>query len=479
MAILQPLLPGTPEVRSAYVAALGQGGETRDLKAFAEQVLDDPDLEPEIRSALLFALLENGAADMALPRLRELARRDPKTWELAYFDALRRAGTIEERVGVLTARLDANPAPAARDQLLFELLEAGGPAAALPYLKRAAEGDPDGTWPASYEAALAELGRTEELVAWLTTRAKLPGTPERVRRELAFRLLDLNALRQAEAVFLDLATGAPTTSPDVQQLLYLWGPKPPERGIEWLVARTRGAEAEDRGRWLGLLANMRAWDQIVALGSRPGPASAKDPALAPLINALIATRRRAEVSAVLDPLIAKTDDPKDLLQMADWAEQAERSDTSVAAYQRAMTRIGDDPEALLRAGRAFTFAGRAELAKETLERYFRAPGNKGDTDHRPWYYYGQSLSQMNRQPEAREAYRRMLSNMQQNGASDFDSRRMAATGHEALGDGERAVEIYEGLLAERPRDRSLVADFAALLIELRQFERAETLLSQN
>ena len=56
---------------------------------------------------------------------------------------------------------------------------------------------------------------------------------------------------------------------------------------------------------------------------------------------------------------------------------------------------------------------------------------------------------------------------------------MAATGHEALGDGERAVEIYEGLLAERPRDRSLVADFAALLIELRQFERAETLLSQN
>ena len=56
---------------------------------------------------------------------------------------------------------------------------------------------------------------------------------------------------------------------------------------------------------------------------------------------------------------------------------------------------------------------------------------------------------------------------------------MQAVAYEAIGDGEQAVEIYRQLLAERPRDRSLVADFASLLIELRRYDEAELLLGQN
>ncbi|WP_417519559.1 hypothetical protein [Minwuia sp.] len=479
VAVLRPLLPGSREVRAAYVTALGQSGSATDLKAFAVDALKDPDLDPEIRSALLFGLLENGAADIALPQLRELAQRDPATWEAAYLDALRQAGTVDERVAVLTAKLDAGPPPAQRDLLLFELLETGGPARALPYLRRAAEADPAGTWPSTYEEALTTLGRDRDLIDWLVRRAQSPDVPGKQRREIAFRLLDLNARDQAEQVFLGLAANAKPSSPDVEQLVFLWGPKPPKRGLDWLVRRAGDSAQADRAGWLRLLANVRAFDEVVALGMRPAPANARDPKLQPLITALVETRRQAEVSRILDPIIEQTDDPRLLLRMADWAEQAERSKTAVAAYQRAISRIGDDPEALLKAGRAFTFAGRAELAVETLERYFRTPGNKAASDHRPWYYYGQSLSQMNRQPEARDAYRRMLAVMDRSGANDFESRRMRATGHEAIGDGERAVQIYEGLLAERPDDRSLIADFAALLIELRRYDRAELLLGQN
>jgi lipopolysaccharide biosynthesis regulator YciM len=477
--LLRPLLPGTREVRAAYVAALGQGGNATDLKAFAEQALSDPALDPEIRSTLLFALLEAGAGDVALPMLRDLARRDPKNWEAAYLDALRQAGADGERADLIEAKLKAKPTKARRDALLFELLEVGGPKRALPWLKQAAEADPTGTWPPTYETALSDLGLRQELINWLEWRGQLPGLKDKPRREVGFRLLDLNAKLSAEKLFLRLAANARPTSPDVQQLLYLWGPKPPARGLDWLVARASASPRRDRAGWLKLLADVRAYEQVVAFGASPLPSGARDTRLQPLVTALIETGRKKEVATLLAPLIPVTDDPDDLLNLADWAEQAEQARTAVAAYERAMGRIGEDAEKLLKAGRAFTFGGRAELAVETLERYFRAEGSKEEIDHRPWYYYGQSLSQMGRQPEARSAYRQMLDVMDRNGAEDFESRRMMATGYESIGDGERAVGIYEGLLAERPRDRSLVADFASLLIELRRYDEAELLLSQN
>lgn len=476
--LLRPLLPGTREVRAAYVSALGQVGDTDDLKAFAQEVLDDPDLEPEIRSSLLYGLLEAGAGEIALPALRELAKRDPATWEAAYMDALRQAGATEERAQLIEARLKGRLSRERRDQLLFELLDVGGPERALPWLKRAAEQDPAGTWPATYETALSDLGRRSELIAWLTTRAALPGLPATTRREIGFRLLDLDAKREAEDVFLQLAASAGPKSNDVQQLLYLWGPKPPERGIDWLTSRARSASASDLPGWLTLLADIRAYEEVVALGSEPPMLSARDPRLTPVIGALLQTGRRAEVGQIVDSLIPETDNPDDLLKLADWAEQAERNRTAVAAYERAMQFIGDDPEKLLRAGRAFSFGGRPELAVETLERYFRVVEDP-EADHRPWYYYAQSLSQMERQPEARAAYRRMLDVADRTEAADFESRRMRATAFEAIGDSEEAVGLYQQLLSERPKDRSLVADFAALLIELRRYEQAELLLSQN
>lgn len=477
--LLQPLLPGTREVRSAYVAALGQSGDTTELKAFAERVLDDPQLDPQIRSALLFALLEAGAGDVALPQLRELARRDPGTWEAAYLDALRQAGADEERAGLIEARLKAGPRADRRDALLFELLDVGGPRRALPWLRQAAEADPRSTWPSVYETALSDLGLRQELIDWLEERGRSPRLKEQTRREAGFRLLDLNAKLSAEKVFLTLAAEAKPTSPDVQQLLYLWGPKPPRRGLDWLIARTESSSGGERANWIRLLANARAYNEVIALGASPAPTDAHDARLQPLVTAYIETGRRDDVSALLDPVIATTGDHDDLLDLADLAEQAVQEKTAVTAYEKALNGIGNDAGKLLKAGRAFAFGGRAELAVETMERYFQADRGAEVSDHRPWYYYALGLAQMNRQAEARSAYRQMLAAMSESGAKDFQSRRMQAVAYEAIGDGDQAVAIYRQLLAERPRDRSLVADFASLLIELRRYDEAELLLGQN
>lgn len=476
--VLRSLLPGSREIRTAYVSALGQAGSADDLKSFADQVLGDPDLDPAVRSSLLFGLLKAGAGDVALPKLRELARQDPKTWEAAYVDALRQAGAVDERANFIKAKLRAGPGKAQRDLLLFELLEISGPKRALPWLKQAAEAELSGTWPSIYETALSDLGQRQELINWLDRRGQVAGLKASMLREIGFRLLDLNAKLAAERIFLRLAGKAGPKSPDVQQLLYLWGPKPPERGIDWLAARAKASEGQSQAGWIRLLSNARAHDHVIELGLAP-PSNARDERLQPLVTALIETGRRNQVAALLDPLVPVTGNSDDLLNLADLAEQAAQSKTALSAYEKAVSQIGNDAEKLLKAGRAFAFGGRAELAVETMERYFRADGSEEETDHRPWYYYALGLSRMNRQPEARASYREMLGVMARSGVQDFESRRMEAVAYEAIGDGERAVDIYERLLSERPRDRSLVADFASLLIELRRYDEAELLLGQN
>lgn len=478
--VLRALLPGTAEVRSAYVAALGRGGDPSDLRAFAEEALADPTLDAATREGLLFALLDAGLGDVALPALRDLARADPAKWEEAYVQALRLARADSERADVIVRRLQSNPPQARRDLLLYELLEVAGPARALPFLEKVARAEPAGPWPAVYEQALATAGRRDDLLAWTTRRSIDKRLTVEDRRNAAFRLLDMGAKPEAEQAFGLLAQDARPDSPDVQQLVFLWGPRPPEHGLDWLARRARAAgTAQERAAWLQILNNVGATARTIALVAPRPPVTGTDPVLEPYVSALIAERSFDAAGSLLASLIPLTDETQPLLRMADWAEQAAKPDVAVQAWDKLLTRIGDDPDRLLQAGRTFAFAGRAEKAVQVMDRYFRVADAEGRADHRPWYYHGLALSGMNREQEARAAYREMLQRIAQKQENDFETRRRKATGLAAIGADEEAVAVYEELVAERPTDRSLLADYVALLIETERFARAEQLLRQN
>lgn len=478
VAVLKPLLPGDRAIRAAYVAALGRGGSPEELRRFAEGMLKDPSLDAETREALLFSLLDAGAADIALPLLRDLARSDPAKWQPSYLQALRLAKADTERGDVIAKLLDAGPPRDRRDALLYELLDIS-PAKALPYLERTARAEPSGPWPAAYEDALAKLGRNDSLVGWLATRATDRALPPEARRAASFRLLDIGAKPQAETGFRMLAETAPPESPDVRQLVYLWGPRPPQRGIAWLSGRALAADGAEKAGWLGLLNDVGAYTETIAVAGGTEFADATDPVLKPLAEAMLVRREFDALGRLLAPLVDPTGDEQALLRIADWAAQSLQRDVEVRTWDKLVASYGNDPEKLLAAGRAFTFAGRAQRAVDALDRFFRVASAEQRADHKPWYYQGQSLSALNRPVEAREAYRQMLARIDANRADDFESRRMKATGLQAIGEDEQAIGVYEQLLAERPDDRSLVADFVALLIETERFERADALLRQN
>ena len=250
---LRALLPGgTAEIEAGYVDALraaqAAGAPVGDeLRRYWRNKLAASGLDEKAREQIVYALLDLQEYDEALPALADLARRQQGQWLFAYADSAIKAGRTADLVTFLRAALDADTsASEAGDTKLFLLREHGGNEVALPYLRRFAE-TRGGEWVAAYEEALTMLGRRAERSAFRRSYASRRDVPAAVRRDIASRSLAEGERPLAESILLDLAENASPESPDVQQLLFLWGPRPQPSALDWLAARARRHRASARG----------------------------------------------------------------------------------------------------------------------------------------------------------------------------------------------------------------------------------------
>ncbi|MFC7688857.1 hypothetical protein ACFQY5_03685 [Paeniroseomonas aquatica] len=199
----------------------------------------------EDRQQVIRLLLELGQPRRALDRLRGLPEGDafPEALrEAVLLDAWRQgAPVLDEARAIARQRLAAAATPAARDAAVTLLLELRAEAEALPVLRALAVEAPQ-RWLWAHERAAVAAGRRGEALALWASLAARPGVPAELRRQLAFRLLEAGDKRGAEGGLRLLAAAAPPESPDVRQLLYLWGPRPGGEALDWIEARARRAE---------------------------------------------------------------------------------------------------------------------------------------------------------------------------------------------------------------------------------------------
>jgi hypothetical protein len=76
-------------------------------------------------------------------------------------------------------------------------------------------------------------------------------------------------------------------------------------------------------------------------------------------------------------------------------------------------------------------------------------------------------------------YAKGLQKLQQSGDQSFRARTVQANLMHRLGKDDAAVHLYETLLAERPTDLNLRADFVAMLMEQGALRRARAVLEQQ
>jgi Flp pilus assembly protein TadD len=454
----------------AYVDAAAKTGRSAEAIDRLAAWLSRPGLAPPAAEALL-SLLAERAPERALGFLDEAARRAPETWAdrlIDQLDALKRKPAL---IAALKRELDRPGLPKAkREARLYLLIDRGGEAEALPYVAALARTE-GGDWVFAYDRALTKLGRSAERDAYLVSIAANPARKTEERRQVAFRLLEIGRRAEAIQAFRLLADRADARSGDVEQLLFLWGPRPGRDEVAWLEARARAAAPGDRALWLGRLLNAGAPARVVAIAE--SFETTDNATFALQVEALAQLKDRAAVARAIERVAMAADESRRLVRLAKLAEQTGHSAPAAVGYAAVLKREPDNVEALLGAGRIAYAEGHRAEAKA----HFRRLTTLGRDDYEASYLLGDILFGEKKTAEAREAWARTLSRLGDARVRTYAMRLTEALTLHRVGRSEEAIAAFELLREERPKDANLVADYANLLLDLGRRDKAAALLS--
>lgn len=463
-------------------------------------MLLDERIGPPRENAALVTELKREAADNSLPKesrelrreviaklapgealadMRLKAQADPGATTDAYIDLLQQVNRREELLAYLPSAIQRAPKRDQAEARLHLLLDLAPPekmpAFSLAALAQAAD-QWGGDWNSAYEEALLKLGRRDDLRQRVQRTALDTNVAADARREAAYRLLELGARPEAEAAFLALAANGASTSPDVQQLLYLWGPRPGPAALDWIETRARRARGPEQAAWLQILQERGGLTRLLALANADPNALLDSPRqLEDLISALTDANRRTEAANWLIRASQRAGTKLDTQYAL--LESAEAGNLQEAARDilRRMAALAPNDRELLRrqAGEAYA-AGRRADALRLYAGYLK----DGPGDIESYFNYGELLGSQNKKSEARKYYVRALILAERQRKPNRDLRRIEAWALLRLDRKSEALAAADRILADFPREPDLATDLASLALEAGDDKRAERFLNR-
>ncbi|HYD99720.1 MAG TPA: tetratricopeptide repeat protein [Alphaproteobacteria bacterium] len=492
-----------PETGLGWALLAAAAGDAPALAAW----LDEAQPEPAVLGELFYAAQDRRQAAAALAVARQLAARQPgpandrllveallgagqprealavarglpgaegRALHRTALEAAAAAGIVvaKESIAFWTARLaERGLTLAEREEAAYALVAAGAAGRILPQIAALAEAKP-AEWAALHEELLAAAGDKAGLIALVSRRAATG--PAEARHAAAIRLLELGAKDKAEAALRPLAEAARRIDePPVQDLLYLWGPRPGPAQRDWLAARAAAVQGPDRAGWLRRLLDVGAADKAAQIAA---PFAAAEPAVAEVyLDALLARRDRKALAAELARQVAAARDPDRLERLAAIAYGEGLRVTAREGYERLLALKPDLPEAHRRLGLLAYSDTRMPQAREHLRVYLERSGGDGETH----YTYAEILRR-DRQPDAaRRHYETALAMLQRDSADPAlaeQAERLLPLALYRTGRTEESFAGFDRQLARRPDDAHLRADYVGLLMEAGQSGRARAVL---
>ena len=466
---LRALLPGTADVESLYVDALrrawADGAPVRaELVRFWSAKLP-PANGPQLpRAEILHALIDLQEFDSVLPALSRLARHDDR-WLFAYVEGSSRTGQQPELVKFLQSELDRRDLSwPQRTTRLHLLREHGGDLAALPYLRQFAEMRGD-EWLLAYEEALQTLNRRDDLVAFWKATVRRRDVPDAVKRAIAARSLTAGESGLAQSILAVLAADASPESPDVQQLLYAWGPQPTDSQLDWLERRARAASGTARLQWMQHLFNAGAPQRVVAVAD--GGYSEV------YLRALVATGRGEALSRAIGERVARVTSPEELRFLARIALEGSQSGAMRVAFEKLLASAPDDEEALRQLGMLDAIESRLPQARARLGRYVA----NGGSDYAAHFSFAEILARAGEHARARGHFERTLAEIARYQQVTPHMRTMQALALHRIGRVADAFAAFDVLLAQHPENDHLRADYAGALLQSARYAEAAVVLA--
>jgi hypothetical protein len=407
-------------------------------------------------------LLSNADPAIAEPYLKAAAMEDPDRFGFSYVKLMKRLKRSHETHAFLLFAVQAAKDVKAQDGFLYELIKTGATADILPLLRDRANARGE-EWFYAYDDALKSLGRRQERLEFLSAYGMRESIKPEMRRQIAFQILELGHKAAAHGIFFALAQNADPASPDVQQLLYLWGPRPEAESLKWLVGRADAAGFVQKVKWGQILANAGATDDAARVLRSAHQAGQAD-AIVPMAEALATLKQDAELRRLLDSALGASWKASELRQLAQAGESRGLHHSASLYYERAGQR--DQRDGFAAAGRTALFAGERTRAKAMLERAIEQAPDMAETR----FYMGETLRALKQDDAARAQYAKVVALT--GNATKAEQRRLRMISQARLEQFMDAVASHEALRTTPGQGQEATIDYTSALLDQGEIERA-------
>jgi predicted Zn-dependent protease len=299
------------------------------------------------------------------------------------------------------------------------------------------------TWGDDYIDVLERLGNRDRLAAFLTQRSRDPRVSPADRRDMAYRLLELNDKAGAIAALEINAANEPPTSEDYDELSFVWGPARPPEEMSWLKDRAAHAPTQYRA----------AWAKIVS-GGEEATAPAEDDA---------------------EPAISRNPEAAKAAGIASAALDKGEARAALVGYKQALAADPANPDIARALGLVEFDLKHYDDAKAHIDIFYATGKSDGETDQA----YGEILKHDGRNADAAPYFKRALDRIAAEPAPSFEDERTKAA---LLVDTDRlddARSLYKALVADHPSDKALRAEYVDLLLNLGETDAAQAAMGEK
>jgi len=378
----------------------------------------------------------------------------------------------EELRSLWSRRLTEATSTAQRDASISMLLELGGHAEVLPVLRRLALAEPD-RWVWVFGDVAKRAGRPGDAASLWAELAARGGTRPELRRQLAFRLLESGDKASAERIFRSLAATARPDSAEVRQLLFLWGPRPGPERLAWLEERARRAGGEEKAAWMRALTERGGAARAVAVYRATEAGTASEATRDAYLAALGRLGNRSALAAALREELRRPASAARLQHLANLAGATGDAALEEEALRALVAVGGGTPRAQRQLGMAAYRSRDLATAERLLTRFTATTGG----DYETHFILGEIRSKQRDSTGARKHYQQAILALDSASGRNSHARAVRAVVLNRLGYAREAMRLYETLLAERPQDRNLRADYVALLLAEGELRKAREVLA--
>lgn len=173
-------------------------------------------------------------------------------------------------------------------------------------------------------AAKKDYRFQHQLMAFMDKLEKKGNLSQDLLRQFAYAYLDvIHDFKKAEDTFLILAEKAPASSPDVQSLLYLWGPQPSEENVAWIEKRADESSESDLVFWLEDLNGIGRYDKVIQLFDKQPSPNVSPKMYFTYLEALAYQKKKKKMREVIDQAFGYLTERKQLDVLSTYSEEAE------------------------------------------------------------------------------------------------------------------------------------------------------------